>query len=54
MYLGAGLALAGAAMYYQTAALLAYIGVFVLLMHMFVVSYEEPTLADGPDQSGSA
>jgi protein-S-isoprenylcysteine O-methyltransferase Ste14 len=44
MYLGAGLALMGAALYYQTAALLAYVGVYFLLLHVFVVSYEEPTL----------
>jgi len=44
MYLGASLAIAGAALYYQTAALLAYVGVFLLLMHLVVVSYEEPTL----------
>jgi protein-S-isoprenylcysteine O-methyltransferase Ste14 len=44
MYLGAGLAVAGAALYYQTAALLAYVGAFLLLMHIFVVLYEEPTL----------
>jgi len=44
MYLGAGLALAGAAMYYQTAALLAYLSVFLLLTHITVVLYEEPTL----------
>ena len=44
MYLGAGLALGGAALYYQTVALLAYVSVFLLLLHVFVVSYEEPTL----------
>ena len=44
MYLGAGLALAGAALYYQSAALLAYVSVFLLLTHVLVVSYEEPTL----------
>ena len=44
MYLGASLALAGAALYYRTAALLAYVSVFLLLMHVVVVSYEEPTL----------
>ena len=44
MYLGASLALVGAALYYQTAALLAYVGGFLLLMHVVVVSYEEPTL----------
>ena len=44
MYLGAGLALAGAALFYQTGALWAYAGGFLLLMHLFVVVYEEPTL----------
>ncbi|HEX9945838.1 MAG TPA: isoprenylcysteine carboxylmethyltransferase family protein [Thermoanaerobaculia bacterium] len=44
MYLGAGLALAGAALFYQSGALLAYAGVFLLAMHVFVVWYEEPTL----------
>jgi len=44
MYLGAGLALAGAALFYETAALWAYAGGFLLLMHLFVVAYEEPTL----------
>jgi protein-S-isoprenylcysteine O-methyltransferase Ste14 len=44
MYAGAGLALAGAALYYQSTALLAYAAVFVTVMHLFVVLYEEPTL----------
>ena len=44
MYLGAGLALAGAALFYQSSALLAYAGVFLLLTHLFVMGYEEPTL----------
>jgi protein-S-isoprenylcysteine O-methyltransferase Ste14 len=44
MYLGAGLALAGAALVYQSGALLAYAGVFLLLMHAFVVWSEEPKL----------
>ena len=44
MYIGAGLALAGAALFYQSWALLAYCAVFVLVMHLFVVLYEEPTL----------
>jgi protein-S-isoprenylcysteine O-methyltransferase Ste14 len=44
MYLGAGLALAGAALMYQSVALLAYGGMFFLACHLFVVSYEEPTL----------
>lgn len=44
MYLGAGLALAGAAFFYRSHALLAYAGVFLLAMHAFVIWYEEPTL----------
>lgn len=44
MYLGAGLALAGAALFYETAALWAYATGFLVLMHLMVVGYEEPTL----------
>jgi protein-S-isoprenylcysteine O-methyltransferase Ste14 len=44
MYVGAGLALAGAALYYQSIALSAYTAVFLLAMHVLVVLYEEPTL----------
>jgi protein-S-isoprenylcysteine O-methyltransferase Ste14 len=44
MYLGAGLALAGAALYYQSFELLGYTGVFFVFAHLFVVLYEEPTL----------
>jgi protein-S-isoprenylcysteine O-methyltransferase Ste14 len=44
MYLGAGVALAGAAVFYQTAALLAYAAAFLVIMHLVVVLYEEPTL----------
>lgn len=44
MYLGASFALAGAALFYETAVLWAYMGGFLLLMHLFVVWYEEPTL----------
>jgi protein-S-isoprenylcysteine O-methyltransferase Ste14 len=44
MYIGAGLALAGAALFYQSFALLAYIGVLFLFTHLFVAAYEEPTL----------
>jgi protein-S-isoprenylcysteine O-methyltransferase Ste14 len=44
MYLGAALALAGAALFYGAAALWAYAGGFLLLMHLFVLTYEEPTL----------
>jgi protein-S-isoprenylcysteine O-methyltransferase Ste14 len=44
MYLGAGLALAGAALFYEAGALWAYTAGFLVLMHLFVVLYEEPTL----------
>jgi protein-S-isoprenylcysteine O-methyltransferase Ste14 len=44
MYLGAGLALAGAALFYQSWALLAYTVAFVVVMYLFVVVYEEPAL----------
>ena len=46
MYLGAAVALLGAAVYYGSAALAMYAGVFLLLMHAFVVGYEEPTLRE--------
>ena len=44
MYIGAGLALAGAALFYESWALLGYCAAFVLITHLFVVVYEEPTL----------
>jgi protein-S-isoprenylcysteine O-methyltransferase Ste14 len=44
MYLGAGLALAGAALFYQSIPLLGYAGSFLVITHLFVVLYEEPTL----------
>ena len=44
MYLGAGLALAGAAAFYQSLPLLGYAGLFLLISHVFVVLYEEPAL----------
>jgi protein-S-isoprenylcysteine O-methyltransferase Ste14 len=44
MYIGAGLALGGAASFYESLPLLAYGGVFLLACHLFVLSYEEPTL----------
>jgi len=44
MYLGAATALAGAALFYQSAALAAYGGAFLLMTHVFVMWYEEPTL----------
>ena len=44
MYIGAGLALAGAALFYQSWALLLYCAAFVVITHLFVTLYEEPTL----------
>jgi protein-S-isoprenylcysteine O-methyltransferase Ste14 len=44
MYLGAALALVGSALFYRSGALLAYAAAFLLLVHLFVIAYEEPTL----------
>jgi protein-S-isoprenylcysteine O-methyltransferase Ste14 len=44
MYLGAGTALLGAALFYETGALWAYAGGLLVLMHLVVVLYEEPNL----------
>src|SRR5437867_13043321 len=44
MYIGAGLALTGATLFYPSLALLAYAGLFLLATHLFVIWYEEPTL----------
>ncbi len=44
MYIGADLVLAGAGLFYNSWAILAYCAVFALVTHMFVVMYEEPTL----------
>lgn len=44
MYIGAGLALASAALFYESLPLLVYAGFFFLATHLFVVWYEEPTL----------
>jgi protein-S-isoprenylcysteine O-methyltransferase Ste14 len=44
MYVGAGLALAGAALVYGSAALLGFAAGFVIVCHLFVLGYEEPTL----------
>jgi protein-S-isoprenylcysteine O-methyltransferase Ste14 len=44
MYIGAGLALAGAALFYESGALAGYAALFLLLTHVFVVWYEEPAL----------
>ena len=44
MYIGAALALAGAALFYKSAPLLAYATAFLIVCHLFVLAYEEPTL----------
>src|SRR3954464_12603552 len=44
MYLGATLALVGAALFYQSSALLGYAVAFMVVMYLFVVVYEEPAL----------
>ena len=51
MYIGAALALAGAAVFYLSAPLFVYCGLFLLAAHLLVVFYEEPTLrrSFGPD-----
>jgi protein-S-isoprenylcysteine O-methyltransferase Ste14 len=45
MYIGATLALLGAALVYESLALLGFAIVFFAITHLFVVLYEEPTLA---------
>jgi protein-S-isoprenylcysteine O-methyltransferase Ste14 len=44
MYLGAVIALAGAAVFYESVALAGYAVAFLVMTHAFVVWYEEPTL----------
>jgi protein-S-isoprenylcysteine O-methyltransferase Ste14 len=44
MYIGAALALGGAALVYRSPGLLAYLCLFAVATHTFVVLYEEPAL----------
>ena len=44
MYLGAATGLAGASLFYRSLPLLGYTGAFLIVTHLFVVLYEEPTL----------
>ncbi len=44
MYIGAALALAGAALFYRSMPLFGYVVLFLLVTHLFVLIYEEPTL----------
>jgi protein-S-isoprenylcysteine O-methyltransferase Ste14 len=51
MYIGAGLALGGAAVFYESVPLLVFGAIFLLVAHIFVLWYEERTLRRtfGPD-----
>ncbi len=44
MYIGAGMTLGGAALFYQSLSISIYTGLFFLITHLFVLLYEEPTL----------
>jgi protein-S-isoprenylcysteine O-methyltransferase Ste14 len=44
MYIGAALAVIGAAIVYRSTGLALYAAAFLLIAHVFVVWYEEPTL----------
>jgi protein-S-isoprenylcysteine O-methyltransferase Ste14 len=44
MYVGAGFALLGAALFYRSAGLIAYLLVLLVVIHSFVIFYEEPVL----------
>ena len=44
MYIGATLGLAGAAIFYGSLSLSIYAASFLLVAHLFVIFYEEPTL----------
>ena len=44
MYIGAGMALAGAALVYRSWQIVGYAAVLGLMTHLFIVLYEEPTL----------
>lgn len=44
MYVGAALAVSGAALFFESIQLLAFVACFLLTTHLFVLLYEEPTL----------
>lgn len=46
MYVGAAMAMGGAALAYGSWALLIYVLIFLAVMHAVVIGYEEPTLRD--------
>ena len=53
MYIGATLVLAGTALFYKSPAVFAFVACFLVVTHLFVVIYEEPTLRRtfGPEYS---
>lgn len=53
MYIGAATALAGAALFFMSWSLFAFVCGFVLVTHLFVIFYEEPALKRlfGPEYS---
>ena len=44
MYIGAAVALAGASLFYESVALAGFTVLFLLIVHSFVMLYEEPVL----------
>jgi protein-S-isoprenylcysteine O-methyltransferase Ste14 len=44
MYIGAAFVIAGEALFYESLVLQMYVGLFLLITHLFVIWYEEPTL----------
>ncbi len=54
MYLSAGVALAGAGIFYQSISLLGYAALFLFITHLFVVWYEEPALRQTFDKDYEA
>jgi protein-S-isoprenylcysteine O-methyltransferase Ste14 len=54
MYIGAALALLGAALFYRSLALVGYTALFLIVLHLFVMAYEEPTLRRAFDEEYEA
>ena len=46
MYVGAALSMSGAALFFESAWLFAYVGVFLLIAQVFVILVEEPMLSE--------
>jgi protein-S-isoprenylcysteine O-methyltransferase Ste14 len=46
MYIGAALMIAGFGLYERSASILVFSAAFLVVAHLFVLFYEEPTLAD--------